>query len=86
YAQSGDARQAVHETLRTTGKALMITSMVLSLAFFVNLMGTMENLQHFGLLTGVCIIVAFLADVLLAPALMTLLTQWKERHPKEQFA
>jgi len=83
YAQSGDARQAVHETLRTTGKALMITSMVLSLAFFVNLMGTMHNLQHFGLLTGICIIVAFLADVLLAPALMTLLTQWKERHPKE---
>lgn len=83
YAQSGDARQAVHDTLRTTGKALMITSLVLSLAFFVNLMGTMSNLQHFGLLTGICIIVAFLADVLLAPALMVLLTQWKEKHPKE---
>ncbi|WP_420429151.1 efflux RND transporter permease subunit [Algiphilus sp.] len=86
YAQTRDARTAVRETLRTTGKALMITSMVLSLAFFVNLMGTMDNLKHFGLLTGVCIIVAFLADVLLAPALMTLLTQWKERKWKEQRA
>lgn len=80
YARSQDTRTAVRETLRTTGKAMMITSVVLSGAFFVNLFGTMINLQNFGLLTGTCIIVAFLADVLLAPALMTLLIQSKEKN------
>lgn len=86
YAQTGDAETAVHETLRTTGKALMITSLVLSSAFYVNMFGTMYNLQDFGLLTGTSIIVAFLADVLLAPALMVLLARWKERKTKEAIA
>lgn len=79
YSKMGDAHAAVRETLRTTGKALMITSLVLSCGFFVNLFSTMYNLQDFGLLTGFCIIMAFLADVLLAPALMTLLAQWRSR-------
>lgn len=86
YAQLGDERQAVRETLRTTGKALMITSLVLSGAFFVNLLGTMHNLRDFGLLTGFCILVAFLADALLAPALMTLLARRKQRQLLEATA
>ncbi len=86
FSQSGDAALAVRQTLRTTGKALLITSLVLSGAFFVNMLGTMYNLQHFGLLTGFCIIVAFLADVLLAPALMTVLAAWKSRSLKEAYA
>ncbi len=83
YARLGNAEAAVRETLRTTGKALMITSLVLSGAFFINMLGTMYNLQDFGLLTGFCIIVAFLADVTLAPSLMTLLARWKERQARQ---
>ena len=79
YGRYRNPEKAVRETLRTTGKALMITSLVLSCGFFVNMLGSMHNLFNFGLLTGVCIILAFLADVLLAPALMTLLMRWKER-------
>ena len=79
YARMGDAAAAVRETLRTTGKALLITSLVLSCAFFINMFGTMNNLQDFGLLTGFCIIIAFLADVTLAPSLMVLLTRRKEK-------
>lgn len=82
YARTGNAELAVRETLRTTGKALMITSLVLSGAFFINMLGTMYNLQDFGLLTGFCIIVAFMADVTLAPSLMTLLARWKEKQSK----
>ena len=83
YAKFGDSAKAVRETLRTTGKALMITSVVLSAAFFINMLGTMVNVKAFGLLTGFCIIVAFLADVLLAPALMMLLAQWKDQKFKD---
>lgn len=79
YARSGDNELAVMQTLSTTGQALLITSLVLSCSFFVNMLGEMINLQHFGLLTAFCIIVAFLADALLAPALVTLLSQYKQR-------
>lgn len=83
YARMGNVEKAVRETLRTTGKALLITSLVLSCAFFINMLGTMYNLQDFGLLTGFCIIIAFLADVTLAPALMTLLVGWKESQARQ---
>lgn len=83
YAELGDVEQAVRETLRTTGKALLVTTLVLSSAFFVYLLGTMHNLQHFGLLTGICIALAFLADALLAPALMTVVARRQTRQRKE---
>ena len=69
-----------------TGKALLVTTLVLSSAFFVYLLGTMHNLQDFGLLTGFCIIVAFLADALLAPALMMLVAQRQAKQRKEKTA
>ena len=50
------------------------------------LLGTMHNLQDFGLLTGFCIIVAFLADALLAPALMMLVAQRQAKQRKEKTA
>lgn len=83
YAQLGDARQAVFKTLRTTGQAILFTSLVLSIAFFINMFATMENLFAFGLLTGFCIVVAFLADVLLAPALVTLLAARDQRRAEQ---
>ena len=72
YSASGDAPWAVHETLQTTGRALFFTSLVLSAGFFIYMFSSMQNIFHFGLLTGFCILTAFLADVLLAPALMVL--------------
>ena len=63
---------AVHETLQTTGRALFFTSLVLSAGFFIYMFSSMQNIFDFGLLTGFCILTAFLADVLLAPALMVL--------------
>jgi predicted RND superfamily exporter protein len=80
-AQGSDARDATLQTLRTTGQAMLFTSLVLASAFFVYLFATMHNLFNFGLLTGFCIIVAFLADVTLSPALVTLLTKNQERSP-----
>ncbi len=72
YEDSGDARRAVHETLATTGVALLFTSLVLSAGFAVMLASYMQNSFWFGALATVATITAFLADVLLAPALMVL--------------
>ncbi len=75
YELTGDPRAAVHQTLATTGSALLFTSLVLSLGFCVFLFAYMRNSVWFGLLGSFAAAVAFLADVLVAPALMVLVTR-----------
>jgi predicted RND superfamily exporter protein len=75
HAESGDVREAVRETLMTTGRAMLVTTVVLSIGFFIFMFSSMSNLRNFGLLTGLAILIALLADYLLAPALMTLLVR-----------
>jgi len=70
-----DARLAVRETLQTTGRALLTTSIVLSLAFFTYMFASLTNLALFGLLTGFTVVTAFVADIGVAPALMELATR-----------
>ena len=65
-----DAARAVRETLQTAGRAMLVTSCVLSLGFFIFMFATMSNLVRFGFLTGFTIILALLADFFLAPAMM----------------
>lgn len=73
YSDSGDVKAAVQQTLHTTGRAMLVTSVVLSLGFFIYMFASMNNLFYFGLLTGMTIILALLADFILAPALMALI-------------
>ena len=72
FSETGDVSAAVRLTLQTTGVALLFTSLVLSTGFFIFKFGYMINIGDFGLLAGFATLVAFLADILLAPALMTL--------------
>ena len=68
-----DVRTAVEKTLTSTGRAMLLTTIVLSSGFFIFTISSMNNLISFGLITGLAIIVALLGDLLLAPALMTLI-------------
>jgi len=70
YLESGDSSKAIEQTFYTTGKAMVITTIVLSLGFYAYMMANMISVQNFGLLTGSVIVLALLADLLLAPALM----------------
>jgi predicted RND superfamily exporter protein len=70
FEESGDAVQAVHETLHTTGRAMLVTTVVLAIGFFIYSFATMANIINFGLLTSFTVIMALLADYLIAPALM----------------
>ncbi len=70
HGASGDTNQAIVRTLQTTGRAMLFTSIVLSAGFFIQMLATVDNLTHTGALTGFAVIMAFFADVLLAPALL----------------
>lgn len=63
---------AVENTLMTAGRAMLTTSVVLSLGFFIFMFADMNIFFYFGLLTGSAVLLALGADLLLAPALMTL--------------
>jgi len=70
YLESKDPFKAIEQTFYTTGKAMVITSIVLSLGFYAYMLANMISVQNFGLLTGSVIVLALLSDLLLAPALM----------------
>lgn len=72
YDISGDAEDAIRETLLGTGRALLITSIVLSMNFFVMLTATLNHSIKFGFFTGIAVILALLADFILSPALLFL--------------
>jgi predicted RND superfamily exporter protein len=79
YDVTNDPVAAVGRTLQTTGRAMLFTSIVLSAGFFVQMLATVDNLTHTGALAGLAVIVAFLADVLLAPALLVTMEPMRAR-------
>jgi len=82
YHEHGrDVYEAVHETLQTAGQAMLVTTLVLTLGFLSFSLSSMRNLKIFGLLVGFALSTAFLADVLLAPALVRVAT--RRRAPTE---
>ena len=72
YDETGDLESAVHRALTTVGRALLTTSVVLSIGFFIFMFASMNNLFEFGLFTGIIIVLALLANFFMAPALLRL--------------
>ncbi len=77
FSESNDARLAVRQTLTTTGAALFFTTLVLSAGFGILSLAYLQNMSRLGLLLALATVVAFLADVLLGPALMVIVARWK---------
>lgn len=77
YEQTGDPKAAVHHTLQTTGRAMLVTSVVLSLGFVVYTFATLKNIINFGLLTSFTIMMALMADYFITPALMVVVNRKK---------
>jgi len=79
FRRGASAPEAVHQTLLSTGRALLITSLVLASGFFVQLTGTLVGSRNVGLITGLTILIAVLADLILSPALVVLAARFEER-------
>jgi predicted RND superfamily exporter protein len=77
YEAFGDPEKAVFETLHTTGRAMLVTTTVLSAGFFIYMFASLNNIIRFGFLTGVTLIAALMADYFLAPALMVIVNKKK---------
>jgi len=84
YLQTGDISFAVRETLGSAGRALLATTMVLVASFWMRLFSNLKVVADFGLVMGIALLVAFLADVLLAPALLRIYYGVEKTDPREQ--
>ena len=80
YQETGDVHEAVAHTLHTAGRAMLTTSIVLSIGFFLFMLASMHNVFNFGMLVGLAIVIALLADFFLAPSLMALALQGSKLH------
>ena len=69
---------SVRLTLLGTGRAIMTTSIVLSLGFLVLITATMTNMINFGILTASAIFIALIADFILLPAIYKLIEGEKD--------
>lgn len=81
HYETGNVKEAVQKTMLTTGRAMLVTSVVLTTGFWLFTFASMNNLFAFGILTGLTLMDAFLADILIVPAILSLLT-WKNTHSK----
>ncbi|MFZ5562921.1 MAG: efflux RND transporter permease subunit [Thermodesulfobacteriota bacterium] len=70
--RTGDPEEAVRRTLLGTGRALLITTVVLSGGFLALTAAVMPHLSRFGLLLALALVLALIADFVLTPALMML--------------
>lgn len=75
FDNTGDVATAVHNAMDTTGRALLTTTIVLCLGFFIFMFASMTNLFEFGLFTGMAIILALASNFLMAPALLKLVVR-----------
>ncbi|HIP02839.1 MAG TPA: hypothetical protein EYG75_04930, partial [Campylobacterales bacterium] len=60
------------EVLRYAGKAILFTTIILSIAFSLFAFSTFTPNQNFGIVTASALIIAFVVDLLLLPALLSL--------------
>ncbi|MBT4363088.1 MAG: MMPL family transporter, partial [Desulfobacteraceae bacterium] len=78
FEESNDAEDAVLRTLHTAGRAMLVTTCVLSIGFFTFMFADMKNLFNFGMLTGITISMALLSDYFIAPSLMIIVNRGKK--------
>ncbi len=75
HHQGLETKEAIEQTMLGTGRALIATTIVLSLGFYVYMFASLTNLINFGILAGGAISVALISNIILGPALLTLITE-----------
>ena len=80
YERTGDIEESTRRVMRSTGRALFFTTAVLAAAFSAFGLAETTPLSNFGWLTTQAIVLAFVFDVFLSPALLTLV--YRKRSPR----
>ena len=68
-----DSTEAIRAAIDSVGRPIVSTSIVLALGFWVLCLASFRPNIHFGLLSGIAILMALFADLVVLPAAITLL-------------
>ena len=71
--------QALARTFSQAGRAVVTTTIILSAQFMILILSFFQPTRHFGLLTSVGLWAALLFDLLLLPAMLIVLANYKSR-------
>jgi uncharacterized protein len=82
FATTGSIEEATTRTMRTTGRALFFTTVVLTVAFSIYGFANAETVSNFGRLTALAVLLAFLFDIFLSPALLALVYRDRDPDPR----
>ncbi|AGF77784.1 putative RND superfamily exporter [Desulfocapsa sulfexigens DSM 10523] len=72
FDQLGDPALATARTLKSVGRAMMVTSFVLAGGFLCNMLSKLTLNKNTGILVAATILIALITDFLLAPAILSL--------------
>ena len=86
YRKTGDVGIAVTQTLQTAGRALLTTTFILVSCFWLQMISPLKVISDFGLVMGFTLLIAFLADVLMAPALLQMAYGNKDKKRQGQYS
>lgn len=84
HHQGYNVKESVEQTMMGTGRALVATTVVLSLGFYIYMFASLNNLINFGILAGGAITIALFANIILGPALLTLVFN-KQQEEEDDF-
>ena len=78
YGKSGDYEKALETTFSDVGQALLFTTVTLTIGFLVVSGSPMKNIAMFGLISSLTVVLAWIADMFLAPALILTFKPFKK--------
>ena len=78
FIRTGNYRESVRRTFLSTGKAMLLTSCILSLSFVAYIFSKMVIFVHMGVLVAIGVIVAVLCDYFITPNLIVRLKVFGE--------
>lgn len=74
--RTGDYTGSMHRTLRSAGRAIVLTTLIMIAGFIVFLSSDFKASQNFGLLASITIGAALLGSLLFLPASINMIKPW----------
>lgn len=72
FRQVNDHEEAIRRAMKTSGRAIVTTSIILLFGFWTLLFGSFKPTTYFGFLSGVTMLTALIGDLLVLPAVLVL--------------
>ncbi len=85
YEQTGDAIYSVTETFLGCGRAMLITTLILSCVYAGCLLWNMQNVKRFGGFVSLVIFLALLSDFIVLPAILVLISKTKNKLGQQNY-